>query len=73
MAPNSGMSAFAARQGAAAAVANPPDASSKAGDPPGAPAATGGIAAVPEPSTWALLSLGIFGLGAALRRAPRLV
>jgi hypothetical protein len=34
------------------------------------PAAAGRIAAIPEPSTWALLVLGVFGLGATLRRRP---
>jgi hypothetical protein len=26
---------------------------------------------VPEPTTWLLMILGLFGLGAALRRRPR--
>ena len=31
---------------------------------------TGGIGAVPEPATWAMMLFGFFGVGAAVRRAP---
>ena len=66
--PNPGFSAFTVPQGGASAVAAPPDTLSPTGDPPGRPAIPGGIAAVPEPSTWAVLVLGLFGLGATLRQ-----
>jgi hypothetical protein len=37
--------------------------------PPGfPPPPLGGVTAVPEPATWAMLILGFFGIGAALRR-----
>lgn len=36
------------------------------GSPPGS-----GIAAVPEPATWAMLILGFFGVGVAVRRRRR--
>lgn len=66
--PNTGFPALAIPQGAASPAPSPPDASSTDGDLPLAPAAKGGIAAVPEPSTWTLLVLSFFGLGAALRQ-----
>jgi hypothetical protein len=66
--PNSGFSALASPQGAASPLTNPPDLPSPAGDPPGATTVTSGIATVPESSTWTLLILGLFGLGAALRQ-----
>ena len=51
-----------------------------AGPPPGdgppgigiiPPPPLGGVSTVPEPATWAMLILGFFGAGAALRRARR--
>ena len=67
IAPNFGIPGFSAPQGAASPVANPPNPLPPADDPPGAPVATAGIAGVPEPATWTLLVLGLFGLGAAVR------
>jgi hypothetical protein len=68
IAPNFGITGFPAPQGAASPVANPPDSLPPADDPPGAPVATGRIAGVPDPATWTLLVLGLFGLGAAVRQ-----
>jgi hypothetical protein len=68
---NSGFSAFAAPQGAASPGTDPLDTPSPAGDPPGAAPVTSGIAAVPESSSWTLLVLGLFGLGAAVRQRRR--
>jgi hypothetical protein len=47
------------------------------GPPPGGPGIIpppplGGVSTVPEPATWAMLILGFFGAGAALRRARRI-
>jgi hypothetical protein len=36
----------------------------------GAVTPAGGVSVVPEPSTWAMMLAGLFGLGWALRRAP---
>jgi hypothetical protein len=38
---------------------------------PGPPGGPGGIPGVPEPATWAMLILGFFAVGAALRRQAR--
>jgi hypothetical protein len=38
------------------------------GGPPGVPPLPGGPPVIPEPATWAMFVVGVFGLGAALRR-----
>jgi hypothetical protein len=68
IAPNFGIAGFSAPQGAASSVAKSPDALSTPGDPPVARVATAGIAGIPEPATWAMLVMGLFGLGAAVRQ-----
>jgi hypothetical protein len=68
--PSAGFSAFAVPQGGASPAANPSGGPSAVGDSPAGPAAPGRIAAIPEPSTWAVLVMGLFGLGASLRRRP---
>jgi hypothetical protein len=41
------------------------------GFPPITPPPPGGVGAVPEPATWAMMILGFFAVGAALRRRTR--
>jgi PEP-CTERM motif len=71
--PNAGFSALAAPRGPVSPAGFSPDALSTPGDSPAGPtgpAAQGRIAGVPEPSTWSLLFLGVFMVGASLRRRP---
>jgi hypothetical protein len=57
--------------GAQATVAQPAPGDPPGSTSPGGPPPTGSPAGVPEPTTWLLMILGLFGLGAALRRRPR--